>query len=343
MRFIVLFSILFLSIGCTNFFSKKDNNKNLIYLIGLNIVSSIPDAYARLFYINPLLINDPTNLSYLIDYSLYSSETSKKKIIFVHGWNTLDSPSPSYPSENEMKQRILSQWSHILSNTSSFLSDIAYKKKYDIYFFTYLTSSSIEGNGIRFRNRLDSAFKNQSSNTYIFAHSMGGLISRIALYQESSPDYLAKIISSGTPYHGSPWSSLNFQNNSGTLGDIAKYITNTDGGKDLAWDNFDNSIQGASNTILSKYNSNTSRDSIITAYYGSISSILSYVGTDFSLLPGCTSLGVTYSPSDCIVPQSSAIFNKGGVSQSIDIGKYHHIDLNLRVDVIKNQLILDLP
>jgi hypothetical protein len=320
-------------------------NKKKSNLIGFFILYKLleptSNSYARMFFMNPLLLNDTKNISYLIDGTTHPIN-SKKKLVLIHGWNLSDPTEPSYPSDKIIKERILSQWDHLLNTNQNFLGSVL-SKNYDIYFFTYLTSSSIEKNGVLFRNNLDKQFSTQNSNVFIFAHSMGGLVSRIALYQNDLPGYLSKIISSGTPYHGSPWASTVFQKDKSVIGDIANFITNTEGGKNLAWDNFDLSLPGASNYLLEKYNSNTSRDSYINAYYGSIdSNISSYSGSDSTLLIGCTTLGSQYSPSDCIVPQSSASFIGGG-NQRIDIGKFQHIDMNLRVPALTTQVLSNLP
>jgi len=212
-------------------------------------------------------------------------------------------------------------------------------RNYDLFFFTYLTSNNIESNGIRFRAHLDSTFAGQSSTVSIFGHSMGGLVSRVSLYQGETPTYLNRIISSGTPYHGSPWASTAYQEKKEGIGEIASFLTNTSGGRGLAWDNFDSSIQGANNEFLTRYNSNTSRDYLIKKYYSSIpSSGTGYVGT---LLAGCLVLGKKHSPSDCIVPQSSAILD--GFTNTANIGPFDHIELNLRVQAVKTQLLSDLP
>lgn len=326
-----------LALNCYFFKPNKKQDNSLDALIGLGIVLSIPDAYARLFYLNPLFLENTNNLDLLQDFS-NSKGLNSKKIILVHGWNTSDPQNPAYPSDLIVKNRIKTQWEHLISSDNAFLKSLQLKN-YDVYLFTYLTSGSIENNGFRLRNRLDLAFSGQSVNVYIFAHSMGGLVSRIALYQGDKPLYLLKLITSGTPFHGSPFASSVFQSNKDGIGDISSFMTNTEGGRGLAWDNFDNSLSGASNQILSYYNSNTSRDSIITKYYGSIPSTGNgYIGT---LLPGCIALGSIYSPSDCVVPQSSAILN--GLTGAVNIGAYDHVELNLRVQAVKNQLNSDLP
>jgi hypothetical protein len=337
----ILFLQFFYISNCFVFPYQKKKNNFVEYLILIQLLKPESDSYAKLFYMNPLILNDLTNLSYLNeDFRL--SQTDKKKIVLIHGWNLNDPSNPGYPSQKKLKERVTSQWDHILKTDQTFIRSVLLKN-YEIYFFTYLTSTSIEKNGKLLRNRLDKLFSSQKSNVIIFAHSMGGLVSRTALYQGESPSYLQQIISSGTPYHGSPWASEKFQNDSSVLGDIANFITSTEGGNNLGWDNFDLSLPGATNSLLTKYNSNTSRDYYIKAYYGSLDSNgSSYTGSDISLLVGCRSFGVLFSPSDCIVPQSSASF-VGGQTQSLDLGNFHHIDMNLRVPAITNQVLLDLP
>ncbi|NBU98651.1 MAG: hypothetical protein EBS19_10675 [Spirochaetia bacterium] len=335
--------ILFFFFNCAILFPDKKKDNSLQFLTGLGIIQTIPDVYAKLVFMNPLFLYDTLNTSLITDYTISNTSSSNKKLVLIHGWNTLDPALPVYPTENDLKNRIISQWEHILKADQDFLKTVI-TKGYDVYFFTYLTSSSIESNGVRFRYLLNNAFSSQNSNVYIFAHSMGGLVSRIALYQNNNPTYLNKIISSGTPYHGSPWASSSYQKDKSVIGDIAGFLTNTEGGQNLAWDNFDSSITNASNSVLSRYNSNTSRDSLIKAYYGSINSDGSnYSGTDLTLTVGCATLGSVYSPSDCVVPESSGKLSGGGITQSVNIGGYNHVDLNLRVNAVKTQTLSDLP
>ncbi|MCB1142537.1 MAG: hypothetical protein H7A24_13925 [Leptospiraceae bacterium] len=320
--------------------TSKDENKNFDLLLLLGLVQSVEDSYARLFYMSPLFLSNSDNLIYLQAPSEQIS--SKKKLVIIHGWNTQDPENPGTPSDDDLKRRIRTTYSHLFSGST--LLESINLKNYDVYFFTYLTSKSIESNGIRLRSQLDSAFAGQNNNVYIFAHSMGGLITRIALYQGSVPSYLSKIITSGTPYHGSPWASSAFLENKSILGDLAAYLSNTTGGQNLSWDNYDFSLSGSSNEVLTRYNSNTSRDGIITAYYNSLESNgAGYEGSDTSLLPVCLLITSKFSPSDCIVPSRSAAFFGGSLSLTRDLGKLHHVDMNLRHSTVNNTLLIDLP
>lgn len=328
---------LFFLVNCNFFSDKSETDSQKKILLALGILASIPDAYAKLYYLNPLFLENPNNFDYLQLPSVNKGNNSKK-LIFIHGWNLSDPEQPTYPNEIDIKTRIKSQWDHLIIEDPNFLKSILLKN-YDLYFFTYLTSNNIETNGVRFRAHLDSTFTGQTSTVNIFGHSMGGLVTRVSLYQGESPTYLNRIITSGTPYHGSPWASSAYQEKKDGIGEIASFMTNTSGGRGLAWDNFDSSIEGASNEFLTRYNSNTSRDYLIKRYYSSIPVTgTGYVGT---LLPGCLVLGTKYSPSDCIVPTSSAILN--GFTNTINIGSYDHIEINLRVQAVKTQLFSDLP
>lgn len=324
-------------LNCEIFVNQKEDNTKVILFIALGILSSAPEAYARMYYIDPIFLENTNDLSLLKAIPTEINNT-KKKIVFIHGWNVRDPEVIPYPSEDEIKLRIKSQWEHLFIEDPTFLRALLLKN-YELYFFTYLTSQSIESNGIRFRNKLDGVFGGQSQSVTIFAHSMGGLVSRISLYREEIPSYLRKIITSGTPFHGSPWASPEYQQSKEVIGELSSFMTNTSGGKGLAWDNFDSSIPGAKNELLTYYNSNTTRDYFIRKYYSSISAD----GTGYSgtLLPGCLIMGPVYSPSDCIVPKSSAILNNN--SDSINIGIYDHIEMNLRAQAVKSQLLSDLP
>jgi len=270
--------------------------------------------------------------------------SGKKKIVLVHGWDYTDRDSTSL-SLTQQKTRIINDsWADFIKTTT--FDQIVATKQYDIYGFDYLTSNSIDINGKRFRARLDALFAKETGTVVILAHSMGGLITRFALYEATRPAYIARIITTGTPYHGSPWASSQFQSDKGTLGNIASFLTNTSGGKDLAWDNFDSKISGASNSKLTTINQKTDRDDLIYAYYGSVLSSQSSGGSGAStpgLYLSCPVLGSSFSPSDCIVPVSSASLSGNTLKQIRDFGQYDHFDIKFTTSTMQSTLYSDLP
>lgn len=328
--------------------SKKDDkekDKQLqALLLGWVVSQNVGDAYSRTFYMNPLFLTNKIYDLYLpIASSTNATSSTNKKLVLVHGWQSADKDINSMPDAGTLQRRLVENiWKDLFA--TNFLS-LAISKGYDVYFYTYLTSESIEKNSTRFSNDLQSIFGSQTGNVAIIAHSMGGLVSRGALYNFSTtPGFLSRIFTLGTPYHGSPWASTQFQGSKGVLGDLATFMTNSTGGKDLGWDNYDNSLSGSSNTYLTAMNNKSGRDNLIYAYFGSLDKSASgYAGVDSTLTVGCSSLGDTFSPSDCIVPTRSAKGTGLQFGKTQNLGAYQHTDLNLRIDFIRTTIYNELP
>lgn len=342
--YILIFTLFFSS--CSN--SKKSNSKKLIeqfLALYLNRSTDNGENAAKIYYINPAIkLTSSLNLDYVTEATSANVTSGKKKLILVHGWDYTDKDTTSLSTTQQKTRIVTDSWADFIKSTT--FDQIVATKQYDIYGFDYLTSNNIDTNGKRFRARMDALFSKETGTIVILAHSMGGLVTRFALYESSRPTYLARIITTGTPYHGSPWASPQFQSDKGTLGSIASFLTNTNGGKDLAWDNFDSKISGASNTKLTAINQKTDRDDLVYAYYGSVLSSQSSGGSGASspgLYLSCPVLGSSFSPSDCIVPASSASLSGNTLKQTRDFGQYDHFDIKLTTSTMQNTFYSDLP
>lgn len=318
---------------------KNKELKNIFSLIAIN-PGNAGEMDARLFYVNSLIYSSSSSTAFIQDLSTITINKSKKKLVFIHGWDATDRDSNVAFSEEQLKQRITESWSEFF-RTSDFYT-ITNSKSFDIYAFTYRTSNPIDTNGKRLRARLDTYFGDETGTVTIFSHSMGGLLSRFAVYESSKPGYLTKVITSGTPYHGSPWASSQYQQSKGFLGSVASYLTDTDGGRDLGWDNSNNAISGAGNSKLTTLNAKTDRDSLFIAYYGSLTNSPSAASdSNKYLLAGCTLLGATYSTSDCVVPSTSARLD--GRFTEYNAGAYDHYDMKLVPSSLRTRFLSDLP
>lgn len=112
------------------------------------------------------------------------SETSKV-LLLVHGWN--DKPST---------------W-------TSFVQQITAEKniKFDkIWTFGYNSSWKIEENATKLADAL-SKYSN-GAKVRIVGHSMGGLVSRSMIEYHGGINYVKKLITMGTPHHGSPMAAI---------------------------------------------------------------------------------------------------------------------------------------
>ncbi len=347
--FLTLVLFLFF-ISCRNSQSQKEKQIKSLQVSAIQYLLGIPfadngDSAAKLFYINPALkVGSTLNLDLVAEANSSHVTSGKKKLILVHGWDYNDRDSKTL-SLGEQKARVITDgWADFIRSSTFDL--IVLSKSYDIYAFDYLTSNPIDTNAKRFRSKMDSLFQAESNTVVILAHSMGGLVSRFAIYEGTSrPSYINRVITTGTPYHGSPWASPQFQGDRGPLGSIAGFLTDTDGGRDLAWDNFDGRISGAANVKLTQINAKKDRDDLFYAYYGSVNST-GNIGSGGNL-PGlfiaCPLLGSSFAPSDCIVPASSASLSGNTLSQVRDIGAYDHFDVKLLINSMQVTFYNDLP
>jgi hypothetical protein len=323
---------------------KKIRNISLYQFLFRTDPPTTANSIARIYYVNPL-IKSGNNLNLdFVTVARISSNPTKKKLIFVHGWDITDRDSKSLPSEQDLKNRIINEnWSNFIR--TSLFDNIVSTKSYDIYLFDYLTSNSVDENGKRFRQRMDSLFSTETNTIVIHGHSMGGLISRFALYEGDRPAYMNRIITTGTPYHGSPWASKEFTGDKTVIGSIAGFLTDTSGGKDLAYDNFDNKLAGASNQKLTNINQKKDRDNLIYAYF----STMTQTGATDSgasspgLSLGCPVLGSIFSTSDCIVTTTSANLSGNSLGLTRDMGRYDHLDIKLVIPSIQTLFYNDLP
>lgn len=341
--FIILVITISLFFSCKE--EKKDNKNKLALLWLASFVSqNAGDSYSEIFYMNSLFLSNKNYDLYFPVATQSSAESNtNKKLLIIHGWQASDKDVNSIANTSSLQKRLVETiWKDLFA--TNFLS-LAITKGYDIYFYSYLTSETIASNSTRLQSKLQSVFGTQTNNVVFIAHSMGGLVARGAVYNFSStPSFVNRIISLGTPYHGSPWASSQFQESKSILGELATYMTGSAGGKDLAWDNYDSSLSGSSNSYLSEMNAKSGRDNLIHAYYGTLDkSATGYAGSDSTLTPGCSSLGDTFSPSDCIVPQRSAVGTGLSFGSTKNLGAYHHTDINLRVDAVRTTLYNDLP
>ncbi|TGM57937.1 esterase/lipase family protein [Leptospira adleri] len=223
---------------------------------------------------------------------------AKPKIVLIHGWDfkekNIDPPTDKFTKVSNLR----GTWDDVLEMYSQNISGV--QTSYELYTFTYRTSDFVENNGRRFIDKLNFVFTPEDK-VILLAHSMGGLVSRSALYhQNNTKDVIDFVVSLGTPYLGSPFASSNYQGNFGTLGDLIGFMTGTQGGKDLAYTNAlgasysvplpSEYVEGAYNLYLERLLSDSSRDGRVTAFYGAMSVCNGHAGSDSIYTIGCTFL-----------------------------------------------------
>ncbi|MCB1193407.1 MAG: alpha/beta hydrolase [Leptospiraceae bacterium] len=307
----LLLSLLVFTIaGCSFFSTKSNGGKNkFLQLIALVLFNATQqDLNNKLYkYIAGIPYSTPSTAQFVDPSNL--NKTTKTKVVLIHGWDYEEKASDPITSHDQKVANILETWQTALGYYDLNISSV--QDNYDFYTFTYRTANSVEFNGKNFIKHLNSAFT-KDDKVILLAHSMGGLVSRTAVYDSANTnDIIDYVVSLGTPYYGSPFSSSAYQESSGIIGDLAKFLTGTDGGKSLAHTNTGDgqiSISGASNDFLDSLNSQTGKDSIFYPYAGKLSSCSNAKsGTIFS--QGCTALQSgtpQFTESDGIVPVNSA-------------------------------------
>ncbi|MBI4606289.1 MAG: SUMF1/EgtB/PvdO family nonheme iron enzyme, partial [Planctomycetes bacterium] len=121
-------------------------------------------------------------------------------------WRTLVDPW----TEDKVKERLKKKWSSLLDHLNR-------PGGTGVYLYTYNTSLSVAGNGQSFRAKLWDAFdwENRDCLTTFICHSMGGLVTSVALNAEFGLENelppSIKVITLGTPFRGSPFANSAFQ------------------------------------------------------------------------------------------------------------------------------------
>lgn len=329
--------------GCT---SSEETDQTTEWLILAGLMMNLPDYWARLYYIHPEAAADNTNIAFLSEATgPEHAKTGSKKIVLVPGWDVDDRNIAGYPSAQELRARALTtNWGHFVGTTeyNQLLTD-----GYEFYSFDYLTSDGIDKNGARLRQKLDAVFGSLTGGEVIvYAHSMGGVVTRFAMYEGSSaPVYVKAALLNGSPLHGSPWASPEFQKSLGVVySQLSVYLTDTEGGSDLRWDNFDGKIEGASNPKLAALNAKTDRDSLFHLTYATpaesggtsfTNSSPDSIGT--AMRTACSDLN-NFFAHDCLVPASSATLEGHTSSSTQDLGNYDHFEINMKMSAVRADL-----
>ncbi|PJZ49399.1 alpha/beta fold hydrolase [Leptospira saintgironsiae] len=270
--------------------------------------------------LSPLYFQDP----------YFQRDNSKAKIVLIHGWDFAERQTDPPTDFNKKVANLLGTWNQglaFITQTTDLpggYSSSVYDT-FEIYVFTYRTSDYIEVNGRRFIDSLNAAFTS-SDKVVVVAHSMGGLVSRAAIqHANNTENVIDHIVSLGTPYYGSPYSSPQYTGNLNTIGTIIKFMTDTPGGQGLAYTNgisagvtaitppITDGTDQAFNFFLESMIANTSKDSITTVYGGDMGTA-NCTGPDHAATyqAACTVItngNPVFSNSDGIVPLKSALLN----------------------------------
>jgi len=171
-------------------------------------------------------VNSPTSIT-KVD-TVQSSVINP--IILIHGLQlTNDGPD---------RQPQMDTW-------SNFISYLYNREQTDItnnlYTYRYNTRKSLDYNAQMLRDEIRDCFPEIiCPNIIIIGHSMGGLIAHVYIQKYDGEQRVLKLITVGTPYHGSPCIT-----DDGVVNAFDAYLAiKAKGTQDLKWDNYDDNAYG---------------------------------------------------------------------------------------------------
>lgn len=312
-KWFVLLWLVVATINCNliNTVSERKNNDKkeeaLTGLIFLAYPQIVESNHALYRYVPANDTNLPTTEQF-VDVAV-DSKSTKPKLILVHGWDASEKSTDAITGKTKKVENINATWQYAFKFYNANMASV--QTNYDLYAFTYRTANTIASNGERLINLLNHTFSKEDQ-VIIIAHSMGGLVSRAAIYHgNNSNDVIDTVVTLATPYYGSPYASSQYQAEIGVIGDLASFLVSTEGGKNLAHTNNGNgqtTIDGATNTYLDSLNANTDKNDRFYPYAGVLSSCSSAKSGDV-YSTGCSTLKTkspAFNQNDGIVPYNSA-------------------------------------
>ncbi len=331
-----------------------NSNITSIKITGINLKNYFPSITEQLndVIFSPSKGDSQTFTPVSDDQTTKLAATGKIPIILIHGWQIFRDASD--PQDT---------WDKFISY---FNSDIDLTNKFKLYSFTYDTTQFIDDNGNKLASKISSLFPSQK-NIIIVAHSMGGLVAHSYIQKHSGGSKVIKLITLGTPYHGSPLVQVlrNAAKDSAIslLGLPVGLVTlqladvfvalNANGTTDLEWDNYD----GKHSLLLKRDTNDLSdlNDLLKTPQYASL--YTAFAGSNLDVNHGLeytTSYQINYLigyDSDAVVPVASA-FNYGhpdGFVQKEPEVNYDHSQMakgkgdNVLFDKIRSELLAAIP
>jgi pimeloyl-ACP methyl ester carboxylesterase len=345
-------------LGGNNATAKKANNA-LTDSLNAVITAKIIDVKNKFTAPNQALykVSSPTVFEEVV-----SAEDTGGKIplVLIHGWQRLGTDMNDIKPEQD-------DWKNFINY---FYSDSDLTAKFVLYTYRYDSKKDIDTNGSNLATTINNYFPN-APKVAITAHSMGGLVSHSYIQNHGGNSKVLKLITLGTPYHGSP--VIQAVNGNTVAGVLDQLLNPTSlaiftaeniflclaspGTLDLRWDNFDNNPRILNeNTYLKKLNSTMKNADLYAAFAGSMRDINH--GKYDATYPLNSLLGYGYSSTDArkgndgVVPVVSA-FNNGHPGGFLEIGPEDNYDHGQMVDgrtgnnsdpifaLIKEQLLAD--
>lgn len=298
---------------------KKNDEALLLSLFGL-----LPNPNQKLYGFYPGFSRNLSDSQFVT--SEFFPKSSKKKIVFIHGWNPAERDSDPITNDEKKIQNIKNTFSNGMVHFQE--GRASANAEFDLYLYTYRTSNSILVNGRQFYGTLRSNFSD-SDQVYIVAHSMGGLVTRVSLASETgSLPFVKLVVTLASPQFGSPFATPSFIGSNPFSNDLGSYLVGTQGGSELGYTNQGSGqtvISGAENLVLDLLNQsylNFNLNGKFISFAGVMSNCT--VGETFYYNTGCTILtNAGFTQSDGIVPRNSARLGNLSYKQ-IDIADCDH-------------------
>ncbi|TGM54262.1 hypothetical protein EHQ91_04500 [Leptospira biflexa] len=346
-RIVLVFLVLFLftSEACIYDFYRKEfvseDQKNDEALL-LAFFGLLPNPNQKLFGFIPGSSRNLSNAQFL--NAEWVPKSHKKKLVWVHGWNPAERDADPITNDQKKIQNIKNTFSngmvHFQEGRDSASSE------FDLYLYTYRTSNSILVNGRQFHSTLRATFSD-SDSVYIVAHSMGGLVTRVALAKETGElPFVRLVVTLASPQYGSPFASKGFLGSNPFTNELGSYLVDTQGGSELAYTNEGNLqpvISGATNLVLDVLNDSYLKSGLNVKYI-SFAGVLSNctVGETFYYNTGCNILSnAGLNQSDGIVPLNSARLGNLGLKQ-INVSDCDHSMMAFQTTNIDDSKSLNL-
>ncbi len=218
-----------------------------------------------------------------------------------------------------------------------------------VYEFIYPTWKEVAHNGQELLQLIQANdYLKDSDSIIMVAHSMGGLVGRQAL-ESGLGDQVKKVITLGTPHHGSILASFKYLLDSehvslGDLpalaGNLLTYYTNyripadTPGFRDLCWDNYDNAISTTVqnmgmrvNDTLLDFNNASLHTGKLLAVAGVFRSEISDYGLGYSLMKDFSGLwnGRAYESDGRVTIDSASMQDRS--IESLSYTNHSHADI----------------
>ncbi|PJZ45231.1 esterase/lipase family protein [Leptospira brenneri] len=299
---------------------KKNNEALLLALLGL-----LPNPNQKLYGFIPGFSRNLTDSQFLS--ADFFPKSAKKKIILIHGWNPAERDSDPITNDEKKIQNIKNTFSNGLIHFQEGRDSAS--SEFDFYLYTYRTSNSILVNGRQFHSTLRASFTD-TDQVYIVAHSMGGLVTRVALSKDIGYlPFVRLVVTLASPQFGSPFATPSFLGSNPFLNDLGGYLVGTQGGSELGHTNQgtgQTTISGAENLVLDVLNQSY-LDANLNGRFVSFAGVMAVScnsGETFYYNTGCTILNnAGFTQSDGIVPRNSARLGNLTYKQ-IDIADCDH-------------------